>query len=123
MARMRRPRPRRNAAALLPDRSATRRKTPIAGDHERGEKQDVVGEDGVARRGEERRYGERLRNQVIRIRESQPMRMEDWRVEVSRVPRAPRENPRVQERIAEVGRHIGGEAGSDRPRQREREDQ
>ncbi len=121
--------------AAAPGELANEQEAAESRQDERGEEQQVVAEDRVARDRVHRQDLKRLRDQMLGVRERQRCRVKDVRIEESRdareiaagdrekLLRVPGEDPHVEERIAEIRRHVASETARKRPRQDEREEQ
>ena len=106
---------------------------PEARQNNRRQEDDVVCEDDVAGRGDDRQRLQHLRRQMLRVRERQRRRIEDVAVPIiakrrnvasertQHLPARPEQNPRVEQRVAQVARNLLGDDRGERPRQRERE--
>ena len=113
---------------------ADEQKHPERREHERGKERHVVDEDRVLRDRVDRKDHHRLRGEMFRVRKRERMRIVDVRVPVlakraqvtgrraQQVLGVPRQDPAVEQRIAQVGGQFACEAADERPRQDEREE-
>jgi hypothetical protein len=104
------------------------------GERERGDEEEVVAKDDVAGQPVDRQDLQRLAEEVFGKRERQRIRMKDVGVpelgpadraeqESRDVLRPPRQNPHVEQGVAEIAGHIAAEAGGDGPGQNQRQDE
>jgi hypothetical protein len=103
------------------------------GQHEGGEKQQVIRKDDVAGQRVNRKDLHCLREQMFRVGERQRLWIKNVRVpEISNRAEVaaekpqnavgiPRQNPRVQQRVTQIPWDVSGEAGGERPRKNERD--